>query len=146
VELANSRIASFEAEANDREVAKTNAAAEERARNTHMFDVIDASRTAGSLTVAPGSLAFETKKPDKANRHNMTIQCSEIRRIEQGQSAFVPPHVNLFLTAVNGKERQLMFFTSSGGTGFLVKTPIVDVTSSVIAAIIDACKMTRLNK
>jgi hypothetical protein len=146
VELANSRIASFEAEANDRETAKVNAAAEERARNTHMFDALDASRISGSLTVAPGSLAFETKKSEKANRHNVTIQCSEIKRVEQGLSAFVPPHVNLFLTAVNGKERQLVFYTSSGGTGFLVKTPIVDVTSSVIGAIIEACKMTRLNK
>jgi tetratricopeptide (TPR) repeat protein len=146
VELANSRIASFEAEANDRETTKVNAAAEERARNTHIFDVIDVSRTAGSLTVAPGSLAFESKKPDKANRHNMTIQCSEIKRVEQGQSAFVPPHVNLFLTSANGKERQLVFYTTSGGTGFLVKTPIVDVTSSVIGAIIEACKMTRTNK
>jgi hypothetical protein len=108
--------------------------------------VIDVSRTAGSLTVAPGSLAFESKKPDKANRHNMTIQCSEIKRVEQGQSAFVPPHVNLFLTSANGKERQLVFYTTSGGTGFLVKTPIVDVTSSVIGAIIEACKMTRTNK
>ncbi|MDQ2975091.1 MAG: caspase family protein [Acidobacteriota bacterium] len=146
VELANSRIASFEAEANDREIAKANAAAEDRARNTHMFDVIDASRTSGSLTVAPGSLVFETKKAEKGNRHNMTIQCSEIKRVEQGQSAFVPLHVNLFLTAVNGKERQLMFYTSSGGTGLFIKTPIVDVTSSVIGAIIDACKMTRINK
>jgi len=144
VELANSRIASFEAEANERERAKANAAAENRARNTHIFDVLDGSRTSGSLTVAPGTLSFEPKKAN-ANK-SMTIQCSEIKRIEQGQSAFVPPHVNLFLTAVNGKERQLMFYTSSGGTGLFIKTPVVDVTGNVISAIIDACRMTRINK
>jgi uncharacterized caspase-like protein/Flp pilus assembly protein TadD len=163
VELANNRIATLEGEARDAAKARENAAVEDRARNTHMFNVMDAGRTEGTLTVAPGALSFEPKKANA--RKNMTIQCSEIRRVEQGQSAFVPPHVNLYLAAGGGagddakaaaraakerrasaEDRQVMFYTSSGGTGLFIKTPVVDVTSNVISAIIDACKMTRLNK
>ena len=141
-----------------------------------MFNVMDAGRTEGTLTVAPGTLSFEPKKANA--RKNLTIQCSEIRRVEQGQSAYASPHVNLYLTAgggagddaraaaitvkegergtsvrrtspprtVSSVQVQVTFYTSSGGTGLLIKTPIVDVTSNVISAIIDACKMTRLNK
>jgi len=145
VELANSRIAAMEADANERDRAKANAAAEERARNTHIFDVIDGSRTEGSLTVAPGTLSFEAKKRSNAKK-DATVQCSEIRRVEVGKSAFVPPHVNLYLTPAGGKDRQLVYYTSSGGQGLFVKTPIVDVTANVITAIIDACKMARVNQ
>jgi len=145
VELANSRIASLEAEANEREKARMNAAAEERMRNTHIYDVKDAGGTEGSLTVTPGTLAFEPKKTNP--KKNMTIQCSEIKRIESGKSAFQPPHVNLFLVAAqNGKDRTVVFFTSSGGQGLFVKTPIVDLTANVINGIIDACKMARINQ
>ena len=144
VELANNRIATLEAEAREAARARENAAAEDRVRNTHIFDVMDGGRTQGSLTVAPGALSFEPKKANA--KKSMTIQCSEIKRVEQGQSAFIPPHVNLFLTAVNGKDRQIVFYTSSGGTGLFVKTPVVDVTGNVISAIIDACKMARINK
>jgi tetratricopeptide (TPR) repeat protein len=145
VELANSRIASLEAEANEREKARMNAAAEERMRNTHIYDVKDAGGTEGSLTVTPGTLAFEPKKTNP--KKNMTIQCSEIKRIESGKSAFQPPHVNLYLVAAqNGKDRTVVFFTSSGGQGLFVKTPIVDLTANVINGIIDACKMARINQ
>ncbi len=44
VELANSRIATLEAEANEAVKAKTVAAAEERIRNTHIYEVRDARR------------------------------------------------------------------------------------------------------
>lgn len=147
VELANNRIAAFEAEAIERERAKANAAAEERVRNTHLFDVQDGSRTAGTLTVAPGVVAFEPRK-QKENK-NVTVPCSEIKRIEQGQSAFALGHVNLYLTPVNGnKERQLTFYTvkpASGGFFTPVK-PGSDITSDVLNAIIEACGMKRINK
>lgn len=147
VEIANSRVAMLESEVRERENQKSAADATERARNTHIFDVIDGSRTEGSLTVAPGALSFEVKKrSDKNDRKNVTVQCSEIRRVESGKSAFVPPHVNLYLTPVGGKERQLVYYTSSGGQGLFVKTPVVDVTANVINAIIDACKMARVNQ
>src|SRR5215813_856152 len=87
VELANARISSLEAEANERDRAKANAAAEERARNTHLFDVLDEGRTRGTLTVAPGSVSFEARN-QKNDKKNITYQCTEIRRVEQGQSAF----------------------------------------------------------
>jgi hypothetical protein len=114
-------------------------------RNTHIYDVKDAGGTEGSLTVTPGTLAFEPKKTNP--KKNMTIQCSEIKRIESGKSAFQPPHVNLYLVAAqNGKDRTVVFFTSSGGQGLFVKTPIVDLTANVINGIIDACKMARINQ
>jgi len=151
VELANSRIATLEAESNERERSRANAAAEELRRNTHVFSVRDASNTEGSLTVAPGTITFEPKKANE--KKNLTISCSEVKRVEQGQSAMQPPHVNLFLTATGGKsvrssggERQLLFFTASGGTGLFVKSPVVNVTSDVISAIIDSCRMVRTNK
>jgi hypothetical protein len=146
VELANNRIASLDAEARERERARESAAEAERARNTHLFDVQDASRTPGTLTVAPGVLTFAPRK-QKAN-NNVTVQCSEIKRVEQGQSAFVLGHVNVYLTAVNGKERQLMFYTvvpASGGLFTPVK-PGSNITADVINAIIEACRMTRINK
>src|SRR5256714_3725666 len=62
VELANSRIATFEADANETAKARANAAAEERNRNTHLYDVQDASRTPGTLTVAPGVVTFEPRQ------------------------------------------------------------------------------------
>lgn len=145
VDLANSRVASLEAEANERDKAKANAAAEERLRNTHIYDVKDAGGTEGSLTVAPGTLAFEPKKANA--KKNITIQCSAIKRIESGKSAFQPPHVNLYLFAPpGGKERTVVFFTSSGGQGLFVKTPIVDLTANVINGVIDACRMARINQ
>jgi tetratricopeptide (TPR) repeat protein len=145
VDLANSRVASLEAEANERDKARANAAAEERLRNTHIYDVKDGGGTEGSLTVAPGTLAFEPKKANP--KKNITIQCSEIKRIESGKSAFQPPHINLYLVAPpGGKERTVVFFTSSGGQGLFVKTPIVDLTANVINGVIDACKMARINQ
>jgi hypothetical protein len=123
VELANSRIASLEAEAIEREKTKANAAAEERIRNTHLFDVNDEGRGDGTLTVAPGTLLFEPKKANPSR--TMTIQCSQIKRVESGKSALQPPHVNLYLTSPatmgDGKVKKddvIIFWTSSGGQGF----------------------------
>src|SRR2546421_5819333 len=62
VELANIRIATLEADANEAARAEATTAAAERSRNTHLYDVQDASRTAGTLTVAPGAIVFETRK------------------------------------------------------------------------------------
>ena len=53
-EIANGRVAMLENEEREREKIKLSAAEAERARSTHLFDVSDASRTAGTLTVAPG--------------------------------------------------------------------------------------------
>jgi len=151
VELANSRIASLDAEANERDKAKANAAAEERIRNTHLFDVHDEGRGEGTLTVAPGTLVFEPKKANASK--TMTIQCSQIKRIESGKSALQPPHVNIYLnspaTMGDGKVKKdevIIFWTSSGGQGILVNKPLVDITANVINGIIDACKMARINQ
>jgi tetratricopeptide (TPR) repeat protein len=150
VELANSRIASLEAEANERNTAKANAAAEERIRNTHLFDVHDEGRGEGTLTVAPGSLVFEPKKANASK--TMTIQCSQIKRVESGKSALQPPHVNIYLTSPatmgDGKAKKdevIIFWTSSGGQGLLINKPLVDITANVLNAIIDGCKMARIN-
>ncbi len=147
VEIANNRIASLEAEARDAAKARENAAAAERARNTHLYDVQDASRTAGTLTIAPGAITFEPRK-QKENKL-VTVQCSEIKRVEQGQSAFALGHVNLYLAPLEGKkERQLMFYTVKPATGglFTPVKPGSDVTSDVLNAIIEACGMKRINK
>lgn len=147
VELANSRIATLEAEAREAERLKEIAAAEERRRSTRIFEVKrDAPNgTSGSLTIVPGTLSFEPKKADP--KKNLVIQCSDIRRVEVGKSAFLPPHVNLILApAAGGKERTIAFYTSSGGTGLFVKTPVVDVTASVMEGIIEGCKMVRINR
>ncbi|HSP62147.1 MAG TPA: tetratricopeptide repeat protein [Pyrinomonadaceae bacterium] len=146
VEIANGRVAMLEADAREKEKAKLAAAEAERARNTHLFDVQDAARTPGTLTVAPGVVSFEPRKQKADN--NVTAQCSEIKRVEQGQSAFVLGHVNIYLTSVNGKERQLLFYTvvpASGGLFTPVK-PGSNITSDVINAIIEACGMKRINK
>ncbi len=146
VDLANSRIASLEAEAREKEGARIAAEEDNRIRNTRIFDVNDAGRTEGSLTVAPGVLSFEVKKrSEKNDRKNMTIQCSEIRRIEAGKSVYQPPHVNLYLHPVDKKERLVVFWTSRGGQGIFINTPVVDVTPNVIEAVINACKMARVN-
>ncbi len=144
VELANSRIATLEAEANEAARARANAAAEDRARNTHMFDVKDGGGTQGTLTVAPGTLSFEPRKANE--KKSQTIQCSEIKRVEQGQSAFQLPHVNILL--VGGKEKQVVFYTGtpqSGGLFGPVKAA-TNITPQVISAIIEACRMTRINQ
>ena len=144
VELANSRISTLEADASEATRAKANAAAEERARNTHMFDVKDETGTQGTLTVAPGTLSFEPRKQN--DKRNRTIQCSEIKRIEQGQSAFQLPHVNIDLAG--GKEKQVTFFTGTPQTGGLL-SPVkaaTNITPQVISAIIEACRMTRVNQ
>ena len=147
VELANNRIASLEAEGREAAKARENAAAAERARNTHLYDVQDGSRTPGTLTVAPGAIQFEPRK-QKENK-SVTVQCSEIKRVEQGQSAFALGHINLYLTPLNGnKERQLLFYTvkpASGGFFTPVK-PGSDITTDVLNAIIEACGMKRINK
>ena len=137
----------MEAEAREFAKARENAAAAERSRNTHLYDVQDASRTGGTLTVAPGVVAFEPRK-QKENK-NVTVQCSEIKRVEQGQSAFALGHINLYLTPIDGnKERQLLFYTvkpASGGFFTPVK-PGSDITTDVLNAIIEACGMKRINK
>src|SRR5437762_10689559 len=51
VEIANGRVAMLEGEAREKDKAKESAAEAERARSTHLFDVSDVSRTAGTLTV-----------------------------------------------------------------------------------------------
>jgi tetratricopeptide (TPR) repeat protein len=147
VELANSRIAAFESEAREAAKARENAAAAERARNTHLYDVQDASRTPGTLTVAPGVVTFEPRKQKESK--NVTVQCSEIKRVEQGQSAFALGHVNLYLAATAGnKERQLMFYTVKPATGglFTPVKPGSDITSDVLNAIIEGCGMKRIGK
>jgi len=147
VELANNRIASLEAEGREAAKARENAAAAERSRNTHLYDVTDASRTSGTLTIAPGTISFEPRK-QKENK-NVIVQCSEIKRVEQGQSAFALGHINLYLTPLEGsKERQLLFYTvkpASGGFFTPVK-PGSDITTDVLNAIIEACGMKRINK
>lgn len=119
------------------------AAAAERARNTRVFEVRDSSKTSGRLTIAPGSLTFEPKKTKEGK--SITIQCSEIKYIEQGQSTVRQPHVNLFL---NGQEKPVVFYTSSGGSGIvgvfvqgLPTKPVVDITAKVMSAITEACKL-----
>lgn len=146
VEIANGRIAMLENEATEKEKARAAAEAAERARNSHLYDVQDASRTQGTLTVTPGTLAFEPRKANE--KKNMVIQCSEIKRVEQGQSAFVLPHVNLYLTPVNGKERMVMYYTSTPASGgfFTPVKPGTNITADVINAIIQACGMARVNK
>jgi hypothetical protein len=148
VELANSRIATFEAEAKERDRVNASTAADNRIRNTHIFDVMNESRTEGSLTVAPGALTFEPKKSNA--KKNMVVQCSQIKRVESGKSALQPPHVNILLNAPleGGKkdDTTLTFWTSSGGQGLFVNKPVVDITANVLNAIIDACKMARVNQ
>lgn len=148
VEIAKGRVEMFEAEARERERAKAATEESDRARNSHIFEVHDASRTSGLLTVTPGTLAFEPKKLEKMEKKKVVIQCSEIRRVEQGQSAFQLPHINLFLTPVNGKERQVSFFTGTAPTGgFLTPVkPGTNITPEVMNAIIEACRMARINK
>jgi hypothetical protein len=147
VELANSRISVLESETRERDRARLAAEEADRLKNTHMFELKDESGTDGTLTVAPGVVSFEVKKrSEKNDRKNIVIQCSEIKRIEVGKSQYQPPHVNISLTPQNGKARELSYFTSSGGQGFFVKTPVVDVTSEVINSVIEACRMVRMNK
>ncbi len=146
VEIANGRVAMLENETADKEKAKASAEATDRARNSHLYDVQDASKTQGTLTVTPGTLAFEPRKANE--KKNLVIQCSEIKRIEQGQSAYALPHVNLLLTPVNGKEREVMFYTSTPATGgfFTPVKPGTNITADVINTIIQACGMARINK
>src|SRR5436190_18706933 len=148
VELANSRIASLESEANEAAKARANADADNRIRNTHIFDVLNEGRTEGSLTVAPGTLTFEPKKSN--GKKNMVIQCSQIKRVESGKSALQPPHVNIYLNApLEGGAKgdtMISFWTSSGGQGLFVNKPVVDITANVLNSIIDACKMARVNQ
>ena len=148
VELANSRIASLEAEATEAARSRASVDADNRVRNTHIFDVLNEGRTEGSLTVAPGSLTFEPKK--SSARKNMVIQCSQIKRVESGKSALQPPHVNVLLNSPPEGGRKddttLTFWTSSGGQGLFVNKPVVDITANVLNAIIDACKMARVNQ
>src|SRR6266404_2994289 len=142
VEIANSRVAMLEGEAREKEKAKLSAEEAERARNSHLFAVKDASATEGTLTVTPGTLSFEPKKENE--KKNVTIQCSELKRVEAGQSAFVLPHVNLFLNAGSGnaklKGSQLMFYTGTPASGGLFSPvkPATNITADVINAIIEA--------
>jgi tetratricopeptide (TPR) repeat protein len=146
VEIANGRVAMLEGEAREKEKAKLAADEAERARNSHLFAVKDASGTEGTLTVTPGTLSFEPKKENQ--KKNVTIQCSEIKRVEPGQSAFVLPHVNLFLNAGGGKAGQMMFYTGTPASGgiFTPVKPATNITADVINAIIEACRMARINK
>jgi tetratricopeptide (TPR) repeat protein len=151
VEIANGRVAMLEGEAREKASARVAADETERARNSHLFAVKDASGTEGTLTVTPGALSFEPKKENE--KKNVTIQCSELKRVEAGQSAFVLPHVNLFLTpgSANGKQSksgQLMFYTGTPASGgiFTPVKPATNITADVINAIIEACRMARINK
>jgi hypothetical protein len=151
VEIANGRVAMLEAEAREKEKARLSAEEAERARNSHLFAVKDASGAEGTLTVTPGTLSFEPKKENE--KKNVTIQCSELKRVEAGQSAFVLPHVNLFLNAGSGtgkqlKGSQLMFYTGTPASGgiFTPVKPATNITADVINAIIEACRMARINK
>jgi hypothetical protein len=146
VEIANGRVAMLEGEAAEKGKEKAAAEAADRARNSHLYDVQDASRAAGTLTVTPGTLSFEPRKSNE--KKNMIIQCSDIKRIEQGQSAFVLPHINLYLNPVNGKEKMIMFYTSTPASGgfFTPVKPGTNITADVINAIIQACGMARINK
>ncbi len=139
-ELAKSRVEQLTRPVSN--PASSDVAAAERARNTRTFEVRDSSKTSGWLTVAPGSVTFEPKRPKEGK--SITIQCSEIKHIEQGQSTVATAHVNLFL---NGKEAPVVFYTSSGGTGVvgvfvkgLPAKPVVDITTSVINAITETCR------
>src|SRR6266404_4834892 len=146
VEIANGRVAMLEGEAREKEKAKVAADESERARNSHLFAVKDASDTEGTLTVTPGTLSFEPKKENQ--KKNVIIQCSEIKRVEPGQSAFVLPHVNLFLNAGGGKAGQMMFYTGTPASGgiFTPVKPATNITADVINSIIEACRMARINK
>ncbi|MEK6282918.1 MAG: tetratricopeptide repeat protein [Acidobacteriota bacterium] len=145
VEIANNRIALLESEIRERENAKRAAAEAERARSTRLFDLKDGGGTEGTLMTTPGSLSFEVKKrSEKNDKKNFVIQCNQIRRVEQGKSAFQPPHVNLLLFSPDKKEVKITFFTSRGGQGLFVNTPVVDITGEVINGIIEACKMSRV--
>jgi tetratricopeptide (TPR) repeat protein len=150
VEIANGRVAMLEGEAREKETARLSAEEAERARNSHLFAVKDASGTEGTLTVTPGTLSFEPKRENE--KKNVTIQCSELKRVEAGQSAFVLPHVNLFLNAGSGngklKGSQLMFYTGTPASGglFTPVKPATNITADVINAIIEACRMARINK
>jgi hypothetical protein len=93
----------------------------------------------------PGSLSFEVKKrSEKNDKKNFVVQCTQIRRVEQGKSAFQPPHVNLLLHSQDKKELKITFYTSRGGQGLFINTPVVDITADVINGIIEACKMSRV--
>ena len=146
VEIANGRVVMMEGEAREKEKAKLAADESERARNSHLFAVKDASGTEGTLTVTPGTLSFEPKKENQ--KKNVIIQCSEIKRVEPGQSAFVLPHVNLFLNAGGGKAGQMMFYTGTPASGgiFTPVKPATNITADVINSIIEACRMARINK
>jgi hypothetical protein len=83
----------------------------------------------------------------------VTIQCSEVKRVEAGQSAFVLPHVNLFLTPGGANSKQLksgelMFYTGTPASGgiFTPVKPATNITADVINSIIEACRMARINK
>jgi hypothetical protein len=138
VDLANSRIGSLEAEARERGKEKLAADAAERARNTKLFDVTGPSGL-GTLTIAPGSVSFEPKKRSK-NDSNLIYECASIKRVEQGQSVLQPPHINLFVTGANGKDRQVMFYTSRS-TGLF--SPPINITGDVFNAITQACQMVK---
>jgi hypothetical protein len=149
VEIANGRVAMLEGEAREKANARVAADEAERARNSHLFAVKDASGTEGTLTVTPGTLSFEPKKENA--KKNVTIQCTELKRIEAGQSAFVLPHVNVFLNAdsANAKQSksgQLMFYTGTPASGgiFTPVKPATNITADVINAIIEACRMARI--
>jgi Flp pilus assembly protein TadD len=145
VEIANNRVAMLESEIRERENARNAAAEAERARNTRLFDLKDGSGTEGTLTTTPGTLSFEVKKrSEKNDRKNFVIPCTQIRRVEQGKSAFAPPHVNLLLHSTDKKEAKVVLYTSRGGQGLFVNTPVVDITADVINGIIEACKMSRV--
>ncbi|HYJ88903.1 MAG TPA: tetratricopeptide repeat protein [Pyrinomonadaceae bacterium] len=145
VEIANNRVAMLESEIREREGAKRAASEAERARNTRLFDLKDGSGTEGTLMTTPGSLSFEVKKrSEKNDKKNFVVQCTQIRRVEQGKSAFQPPHVNLLLHSTDKKELKITFYTSRGGQGLFINTPVVDITADVVNGIIEACKMSRV--
>ena len=75
----------------------------------------------------------------------------EIKRVEAGQSAFQLPHVNLFLTpgsTAAGKDGLIVFYTGTPASGGILTPvkPATNITPEVINAIIEACRMARINK
>ncbi len=63
------------------------AATDERIRNTRLFDVKTSDGTDGTLTVAPGAIAFEVRKrSEKNDKKNISLpvfrdQTSGVRQI-----------------------------------------------------------------
>jgi len=134
-----------EGEAREKDKAKESAAEAERAATRISLTSRTFRERPARLTVTPGALAFEPRKQNE--KKSMTIQCSEIKRSKPASQLCAAPRKYL-LTPVNGKERQLMFYTGTPASGGLFgpPKPATNITAEVINAIIEACRMARINK